>query len=96
MKKSKALTHQRAAAGKYLLTASAVRGKPVKATTVTFLPKVPQTRCIKVTMPLVQIIPSGSQILLSSKLSEKWGIETLSFLEIICYHWLPSLLYSYL
>lgn len=95
MKRHKALTHQRAAAGKQLLPASAVRGRPVTAIIVTFLSKVPQTRCIRVAMPLGQITPSGSQVLLSSKLGEKWGMETLSFTEMKCYHWLPSLLYSY-
>lgn len=95
MKRHKALTQQRPAAGKELLTASAVRGRPVTAIIVTFLSKVPQTRCIRVTMPLGQITPSGSQALLSSKLSEKRGMETLSFIEIKCYHWLPSLLHSY-
>lgn len=96
MKSHKALTHQRAAAGKELLTASAVRGRPVTAIIVTFLSKAPQTRCIRVTMPLGQITPSGIQVLLSSKLGEKWGMETLSFIEMKCYCWLPSLLYSYL
>lgn len=55
-----------------------------------------QTRCITVTMPSGQIALSGLQVLLSSKLSEKQGIEILPFIEIKCYRRLPSLLYSYL
>lgn len=73
----------RPAAGKELLTASAVR-EARKSTTVNFLSKIPQTRCIRVTVPLGQITSSGLRSCQAANSVKNKGLNTITGFPLFC------------